>query len=64
VHQPRLEATVVELGRRTVGLAVKTLGGFRFFSVAGELSHLDGRIFPRLARLYREVRRSAAARAS
>lgn len=50
-----MKATVVEFGRRTVGLAVRTRSGFRFFSAGREFSHLEGRIFRRIAYLYRAV---------
>lgn len=50
-----MKATVVEFGRRTVGLAVRTRSGFRFFSAGREFAHLEGRVFRRITGLYRAV---------
>lgn len=57
-----MKATVVEFGRRTVGLAVRTRSGFRFFSAGNEFSHLEGQVFRRIACLYRAVNRTDATR--
>ncbi len=50
-----ISATVVELDRRSVGIAVRTRSGFLFFSAGGEFAHLDKRNFPRLASIYRAI---------
>jgi hypothetical protein len=38
---------VVEADRRVVGLAVRSPGGFKFFSSDRAFAHLEGRIFAR-----------------
>ena len=59
---------VVEAERRVVGLAVRSPGGFKFFSSDRAFSRLEGRIFARarslenaVARISRSQRRRLAA---
>jgi hypothetical protein len=50
-----MKATVIERQRETVGLAVRTGGGFRFFAIRSDFAHLEGRQFRRLASLYEAI---------
>jgi hypothetical protein len=54
----RLQATIVEVNRRTVGVAVKTRLGFRFFAAGREFAHLEGQVFRRMASVFQAVRGS------
>ena len=49
-------AMVVEVQRRTVGIAVKCEAGIRFFAADPDLVHLEGRAFASLIELERAVR--------
>ena len=46
---------VVEAGRRVVGLAVRSPGGYKFFSSDEAYSHLEGRTFARARSLSNAV---------
>jgi hypothetical protein len=49
----------VEFDRRTVGIAVRVPGGFTFFSSTDDFGALDGRLFPRVRAMERELRKMA-----
>ena len=49
----------VEFDRRTVGIAVRVLGGFMFFSSTDHFNDIDGRVFRRVRALERELGRAA-----
>jgi hypothetical protein len=49
----------VEFDRRTVGIAVRVPGGFMFFSSSDDFDALDGRVFPRVRAMEREMRKVA-----
>ena len=58
---------VVQLDRRTVGIAVRVLGGFIFYASDDEFDEMDGRIFKRaraieqqLVKVARKQRRAGA----
>ncbi len=51
-----MHATVVEAGYETVGLAVRSEAGFRFFASKRDLQHLEGAYFRSMAELDRAVR--------
>jgi len=60
---------VVQLDRRTVGIAVRVPGGFIFYASDDEFDELDGRIFKRaraiegqLVKVARKQRRAGANR--
>lgn len=48
---------VVEADRRVVGVAVRSPGGFKFFSSDPAFSHLEGRTFARAKSLANAVTR-------
>jgi len=50
----------VEAGRRVVGVAVRTPGGFRFFSSDPDFFILEGRVFPRRRALVQSAAEIAA----
>jgi len=52
----------VEFDRRTVGIAVRVPGGFMFFSSSDRFAALDGRTFPRVRAMERQMRRLAGAK--
>ena len=52
----------VEFDRRTVGVAVRVPGGFIFFSSNEDFQALDGRLFPRVRAMERELKRVARVR--
>ena len=47
----------VEFDHRTVGIAVRVPGGFMFFSSNDRCAALDGRTFPRVRAMEREMRK-------
>lgn len=53
---------VVEADRRVVGVAVRSPGGFRFFSSDAAYARLEGRTFARARTLANSVARIARAR--
>ena len=46
---------VVQLDRRTVGIAVRVPGGFIFYASNDEFDELDGRIFKRARAIERQL---------
>ena len=46
---------VVEANRKVVGVAVRTRGGFRFFSSDPEYRPLEGQLFRRVAQMARRI---------
>ena len=52
----------VEFDRRTVGIAVRVPGGFMFFSSNDQFEALDGRLFPRVRAMERELRKLSRAK--
>ena len=38
---------VVEVGKRVVGLAIRTAGGFRFFATDPSFADMEAELFPR-----------------
>ena len=54
-----IQRFAVEFGRRTVGIAVRVPGGFIFYSSNDRFEVLDGRIFPRVRTLERELKKEA-----
>lgn len=46
---------VVQLDRRTVGIAVRVPGGFIFYASDDEFDELDGRIFKRARAIERQL---------
>jgi hypothetical protein len=48
---------LVEIDRRTVGVAVRMPGGFMFFSSEDDFDRLDGKLFPRARMLERALRK-------
>jgi hypothetical protein len=52
----------VEFDRRTVGIAVRVPGGFMFFSSSDDFDALDGRLFPRVRAMERELRKLSRAK--
>jgi hypothetical protein len=49
----------VEFDRRTVGIAVRVPGGFMFFASSDDFEALDGRVFPRVRGMERELKKIA-----
>lgn len=43
-----MHAAMIEYRRKTIGVAVRTTAGFRFFAASGRFAHLEGRRFKRL----------------
>jgi hypothetical protein len=52
---------VVQADRRTVGIAVRSPGGFRFYSSDSFYSRLEGRVFARARALEQSVAKLARA---
>ena len=52
---------LVEFDRRAVGVAVRSAGGFRFFASDPGFVPLEGRVFPRVRSLMRQVTQSGRA---
>jgi len=50
-----LERFVVAAGRKTVGVAVRVRGGYRFFCSDPQFQSIDSRIYPRARALARHV---------
>ena len=50
---------VVQLDRRTVGIAVRVPGGFIFYASDNEFDELDGRIFKRARAIERQLMKVA-----
>jgi len=46
---------IVQLDRRTVGIAVRAPGGFIFYASDGEFDEMDGRIFKRARAIERQL---------
>ena len=46
---------VVEANRQVVGVAVRVAGGYKFFSSDRALRGLEGRVFPRVRSMQRQV---------
>ena len=46
---------VVQLDRRTVGIAVRVLGGFIFYASDDEFDEMEGRIFKRARAIERHL---------
>ena len=53
----------VEFDRRTVGIAVRVLGGFMFYASDRRFDAIDGRLFRRARAIERELKRVARHRA-
>jgi len=49
----------VEFDGRTVGIAVRVPGGFMFFSSDDRFGAIDGRLFPRVRAMERELKKVA-----
>lgn len=54
-----IQRFAVEFDRRTVGIAVRVPGGFIFYSSSDRFEPLDGRLFPRVRTLEREIKKQA-----
>ena len=54
-----IQRFAVEFDRRTVGIAVRVPGGFIFYSSSDAFEALDGRLFPRVRTLERELKKEA-----
>ncbi len=52
----RMQAITVELKGKTVGVAVKTRSGFRFFAAERRFAHIERQVFRRIASLFQAVR--------
>jgi hypothetical protein len=50
---------VVELDRRTVGIAVRVPGGFMFYASDDGFNDMDGRLFPRARAIERQLKKIA-----
>jgi hypothetical protein len=50
---------VVQLDRRTVGIAVRVPGGFIFYASDDEFDEMDGRIFKRARAIERQLTKIA-----
>ena len=50
---------VVQLDRRTVGIAVRVPGGFIFYASDDEFNEMDGRIFKRARAIERQLMKVA-----
>ena len=50
---------VVQLDRRTVGIAVRVAGGFMFYASDDEFDEMDGRIFTRARAIERQLKKVA-----
>ena len=57
-----MDRFLVEVGRRTIGIAVRGSGGYRFFCSDPEFRSLDGRVFSRARALTSAVEGLAAGR--
>jgi hypothetical protein len=57
---PTRQRFAVEFDRRTVGIAVRVPGGFKFFSSDERFDALDGRLFPRARAIHRSLEKTAA----
>lgn len=49
----------VEFNRRTVGIAVRAAGGFRFYASDSRFESIDGQLFPRARAIERELTKMA-----
>jgi hypothetical protein len=56
---PTRQRFAVEFDRRTVGIAVRVPGGFKFFSSDERFDSLDGRLFPRARAIRRSLEKAA-----
>lgn len=54
-----IQRFAVEFERHTVGIAVRVPGGFIFYSSNDNFDGLDGRLFPRIRAMERELRKEA-----
>ena len=57
-----MQRFAVEFDRRTVGIAVRVPGGFMFWSSDDEFDDMDGRLFPRVRGIERELKKVARRR--
>ena len=54
-----MQRFVVELKRRTVGIAVRLAGGFVFYASDKPFNEMDGRTFPRAREIERQLKKIA-----
>ena len=57
-----MQRFAVEYDHRTVGIAVRIPGGFIFYASDDEFDAIDGRIFPRVRTLERQLKKVSKAR--
>jgi hypothetical protein len=59
-----MQRFAVEYDRRTVGIAVRVPGGFLFFASNDDFDEMDGRVFPRVRTIERQLKKVAKRRRS
>lgn len=57
-----MQRFAVEYDRRTVGIAVRVPGGFIFYASDDDFDGMDGRIFPRVRTIERNLKKAALRR--